>query len=275
MKRMALLTVLVACCLAGGAAAQQRVPEDVNKLCGDTVAALQKTDAAPLANLFSVQASSFLAAQGEQVIHLGRTSLKDKETWADQPLFGPMTFFSEIKYSERLYAGRIEAKVSDGEKDFLLDGVCLSEGQGKKWLMLMVRPAQEPADAEVYKGQLLQWLMNWQGAFRRGDIDGLASPLAEKDLVLVVVGPDYGFYVLSDAAQVKALLGQAIYMGAVEISTVNEPIIEPRPPVALVAARWSITAGGMQASTLDAYIHLYLDNGQWRVAAIAGLPPAQ
>lgn len=275
MKRIALLTALVALCSVIPVWAQQDVPEDVTQLCGDTIAALQKTDAAPLRDLFSVQASSFLAAQGDQVIHLGRASLKDMQTWADQPLFGPMTFFSEIRYSERLYAGRVEAKLSDGEHDFVLDGVCLNEGQRKKWLMVMVRPDQAPEDAEIHKGQLLRWLMNWQGAFRRADIDGLVAPLAEKDVALVVVGPDYGFYVLSDPAQVKALLAQAIYMGAIELGTVAEPIIEPRPPLASVAARWQVSVGGMQAGTMDAYLHLFQQDGQWRVAALCGLPPAQ
>lgn len=275
MKRMAVLTILLAACLTASAAAQQDVPEDVGKLCGDTVAALQKTDAAPLADLFSVQASSFLAAQGDQVIHLSRTSLKDKETWADQPLFGPMTFFSDIKYSERLYAGHVEAKLSDGEKDYVLDGICLNEGQRKKWLMLMVRPAQEPQDVEMYKGQLLQWLMNWQSAFRRADLDSLVAPLAEKDVALVVVGPDYGFYVLSDPAQVKALLAQAIDMGAIELGTVAEPVIQPRPPLASATARWQVSVGGMQAGTMDAYLYLFLQDGQWRIAALCGLPPAQ
>lgn len=277
MKRMAVFTILVAACWAVSATAQQQVPEDVSKLCGDTIAALQKTDVAPLRDLFSVQASSFLAAQGDQVIHLGRASLKDKEIWADQPLFGPMTFYSEIKYSERLYAGRVEAKLNDGEKDYVLDGICLNEGQRKKWLMLMVRPDQAPEDAEVQKGQLLQWLMNWQGAFRRADIDGLTGVLAERDIALCVVGPDYGFYVLYDPTQVKALLAQAIYMGAIEIGTVAEPIVEPRPPLATIAARWEITVGGggMQAGAIDAYLHLFQQDGQWRLAALCGLPPAQ
>ncbi|MCX7599736.1 MAG: hypothetical protein N2512_12845, partial [Armatimonadetes bacterium] len=68
---------------------------------------------------------------------------------------------------------------------------------------------------------------------------------------------------------------QAVYMGAIELGTAAEPIIEPRPPLASASARWQVTVGGMRAGTMDACLHLFLQDGQWRVAALCGLPPAQ
>jgi hypothetical protein len=250
----------------------------VTKLCDATVVALQKTDAAPVAALFSAQTSSFLVAQGDKVLHVGRARLLKMEKWGDKPAFTEKAKVADIKLTDRAYAVRVVANVEDGDAKYILDGVSTREGEGHKWLMLAVVPAApEPSKAETdeFKGKLAAMFGAWQTGLAAGNGGPMLATMAPDDVAVCVVGPDYGFYTFATRGEFEAALQQVAAVGGVKITGLETLTGTLRGPVAAQWGTWSLSVAMMQPATQDLWAHLYLDHGEWRVAGLCAMPTEQ
>ncbi len=264
--------------MGGYAQAATKTEGYVAKLCDATVAALQKTDAQPLAALFSAQTSSFLVAEGDQAIHFGRARLLKMEKWGDQPVFTAQAKAGEIKMVDRAYAVRVTATIADGEKNYLLDGVSTREGEGHRWLMLAVLPEKpEPSQAETeeFNSKLAALFASWREGLAKGDTGPMLTTLAEEDVAVCVIGPDYGFYTFATSSEFQAALQQVSQIGGVKLTGADVMTGALRSPVAAMTGQWSLSVAMMQPAEQDLWVHFFLDKGQWKVAGLCAMPSEQ
>ena len=278
MRNILLVTTLACVLVVGQVQAATKTEGYVTKLCDATVTALQKTDAQPLAALFSAQTSSFLVAQGDKAIHLGRARLLKMDKWSDKAEFTSKAKAGEIKMVDRAYAVRVSAKVADGDKNFLIDGVSTREGDGHRWLMLAVLPEKpEPtqADTDDFNGKLQAIFASWRQGLANGDTGPMLSSLAEEDVAVCVIGPDYGFYTFATASEFQAALQQVSQIGGVKLTGADVMTGPLRSPIAALTGQWSLSVAMMQPASQDLWVHLFLDKGQWKVAGLCAMPSEQ
>ncbi len=274
-----MLVTTLACVLIGGyAQAATKTEGYVTKLGDATVAALQKTDAAPLAALFSASTSSFLVARGDKAIHLGRARLLKMDKWSDQSEFTSKAKVSDLKMVDRAYAVKVTAKVVDGDKTYLLDGVSTREGDGHKWLMLAVMPEKpEPTQAQTddFNGKLQAIFASWRQGLANGDTGPMLASLAPEDVAVCVIGPDGGFYAFPTATEFQAALQQVSQIGGVKLTGGDVMTGSLRSPVAAMTGQWALSVAMMQPASQDLWVHFYLDKDQWKVAGLCAMPAEQ
>ena len=250
-------------------------PDNVVALCNDTLAALQKTDAAPLAKLLSVQAGTFLAVVGDKAIVLNADALADKDKWADKPLLSEAAKAEDVKTSDRLYAVRVEGKIKDGDATYLLDGVAVGEGDGLKWGMLAVVPAPDTDKPdEKARDEIVGLMSAWGQALAGGNPQPMLDSLSPDAMAFAVVGPDYGFYVFKDREDLKMTLEEAMAQGGLSVQFSQEPQVVVSGPAALLHGTWKLDVGG-NAAELECWAHLERTEEGWRVIAFFALPPEQ
>ncbi|MCD6351630.1 MAG: hypothetical protein J7M26_05880 [Armatimonadetes bacterium] len=272
--------VLSTVLLAGTLAAAQALDfqNAAKKLCQDTVTALQATDAKPLTQTLSAQASSFLASDGEILVRTSRKKLADQEKWAEEPLLSDEAELKDFKAVDYMYAGEVTAKIVDGDKQYDLRGLCVYEANGFRWLMLALVPPQ-PEDKQKLadlRHEITQLGESWVGTLTQGDIARMLGTMAPDAFTLAMVGPDYGFYVFSDPAEVQAMLEGGDVNGAITIEMQSGPDGLFTPQLAAVEYKWNFGIADFQSVPLKVWVHLYHDkDAGWRVAAICGLPPQQ
>lgn len=272
MHRLMLSTPVVLILLCTPLALGQQ--EKAEALCSDTVAALQKTDAAPLAKLLSAHAGTFLLSLGDRALLLNASALANKDKWADQPLLSEAAKLGEVKASDRLYATRVEATIEDGDKKYVLDGVAMGEGGRLKWGMAAVVPKPAEPQDEKAVSEVLGLMNSWMEALAGGNVNPLLEALSPEAMAVAVVGPDYGFYVFNDLADLRAVAEQAMGMGGLNMLLPQEPQVTLSGPVALLKGLLTVDVAG-QTSKLECWAHLVRTEPGWRLAALFALPPEQ
>jgi len=251
--------------------------EAATKLCQDTVAALQQTAAAPLAQTLSTQASSFLAGTDTSFVRTNHKKLANAETWAEEPLLSGEAKLKDMEVTDRMYAGQVTAKIEDGDKEFGLDGLCVYVGGTFRWLMAVVLPP-EPQDADQLAGlkaEIGAAMEQWRQTLVQGQTDQMLSALAPDAFALAVVGPDYGFYVFSEPAEVQMMLGGGQIPGPLAVDVVKGPEGWATPLLASARYEWKFGVADFQQIPMEVWMHLYKGEDGWRVAALCGLPPMQ
>jgi hypothetical protein len=256
--------------------AQAQLAEKIEKLCQQTVAALQGTSAAALAEVFSTQASSFLAAPQNHLVHVSRAQLQKQENWSDQPLFTPEAKVGEVKVSDRWYVTLVEASVEDGGRKYQLDGVAVMEGGQARWLTLAVLPAADDQPAPAAEQQeIAALLQKWQAAVVQGRVDEALGWLAPEGPVIAVVGPDANFYLFADLPSLQTALEELTTVAPPTLTVAEGPYIKAHKPVAAVRATWQFEVPGFLPQPLEVRAHLYYQGDTWLIAGLCGLPPGQ
>ncbi len=249
--------------------------EKADALCKATVAALQKTDAAPLVKLLSVQAGTFLAVVGGKAVVLNADALAEKDRWAEKPLLSKSAKLGKVEASDRLYALHVKSTISDGDRTYILDGIAIGEGGGLKWGMLAVVPAPDSEKLdEKARNEILGLLSRWGQALAGGNPQAMLDTLWPDALAFGVVGPDYGFYVFKDREDFKMMLQEAMAQGGLSVQFSQEPQLLISGPVALMHGTWKLDVGG-NAAELECWGHVARSEKGWRVVGFFALPPEQ
>jgi hypothetical protein len=260
---------ILALLLASGLALADATDDDLAwKLCDGTMAALQGTDAAPLAAQFSPQASSLLIAQGDAALHLSGPRLLKMDKWADEPLFTaeakPKPMMS-VDADEGI--AHLIAIVKDGEKNYWLDGMTVRKGDERKWLMLAILPKTKvSSDEELdgFKATLAPFFKAWQAC----DTASVLGVLAHDDVAVRMLGAAGRLQVFVTPSEVEAALkgvkeaGGVIFSGA----ELTEGVLSAS--VATVTMACKTAVGTMKPESETLLIHLYLDDGHWKIAGL-------
>jgi len=253
-----------------------QLPEAAQKLCADTLAALQNTDAAPLAKLFSAQASSFLCQIDDAVVRTSRKKLQTQEKWTEKPLLSKQANLTKLQASDRIYAGEVSAEIEDAGKAWPLNGICVYEGGEFRWMMLAILPpAPEDEQVQALKMDVGNTVAGWRDALVDNQIEQLLNAMAPDVFCVAVVGPDYGFYVFSDPDELQMMLTSGQVPGPLVLDVVSGPEGHFTPNLAAPRYIWKFGVAEFQDVPLEAWLHLYRDADGWHVAAVCGLPPKQ
>ncbi len=264
-----LFAAVLALLLANGLALAEKTEDDlIWDLCDGTVAALQNTPAAPLAALFSPEASSLLIAQGDKALHLSRPRLLKMERWSDRPLFTaeaepqPM-----LSVPGRGSVRHLITIVSDGEKSYWLDGMTEPQGGALKWLMLAIVPETRVASGKELDG-LREALAPLFLAWEAGDTAAVTRALAPDDVAVCMLGPDQHLQVFGTPSEVETALKGVRDLGGARISEVDLTEGVLSPAVATVTVGCKVGVGTMKPESETLLIHLYRDDGRWKVSGL-------
>lgn len=279
--RFTIVTILVLCLAAVlGTTATARaanLTEEATRLCQDTIAALQQTAAAPLAQLLSTQASSFLAGTETSFVRTSHKKLAKAETWAEEPLLSGEAKLKDLEVTDRMYAGQVTAKIEDGDREFSLDGLCVYAGGTFRWLMVAVLPP-EPQDGDQLaslKAEIAATMEEWRQTLMEGQVDQMLAAMAPDAFAVALVGPDYGFYVFSEPSEVQMMLAGGQIPGPLVVEVLGEPEERTTPLLASARYEWEFGVADFQQIPLEVWMHLYKGEDGWRVAGLCGLPPKQ
>ncbi len=270
---------LVPACLAlaicaGPGRGQEQPGAKLVVLCNTTLKALQSTDAAPLAELLSLQASSLLVVCGEDLVRSGRADLRNRGTWAEKAPLSTSARLTEVETTEYADAHFVRADIEDGDSVYVLDGVTAPERGETRWLMLAVAPLPAgDAQSEDAQSEVLQQLAAWRDAAATGDVEQTMGRLASDSLCFAVAGPDGVFYVVSRPQEVRAFLeGQATAMGPMSLTPAGAPQAEVAGPVAIARLRWDVGVAGFEQMPMDLRVHAYRADDGWRIAGLCTQP---
>ncbi len=249
---------------------QEQPDEKVMALCAATLKALQASEAAPLADLLSFQASSLLVVRGEGLLRSRRAELKDRDTWAEKVLLSASARLADVEVTDYSNAEFVRAVIEDGDSSHILDGVATLELGQTRWLMLLVTPCPEDnAPDEDAENAFLEQLSAWRDAAASGDIQQTMGRLAPDFVCFAVAGPDYAFYVVPRPEEVRAFLeGQARAMGPMSLTPRGTPHAEVAGPAAVARLTWDVGVAGFEPMPMDLRIHAYRDEGGWRIAGV-------
>lgn len=249
---------------------QERLDQKVSALCDATFEALRATDAAPLADLLSFQASSLLVLHDGELLRSRRAELKDRDTWAEKALLSASARLAEVEVTDHGNADFVRAAIGDGDGSYVLDGVTTVELGQTRWLMLLVAPQpKEDARNEAAEDTILQELGAWRDAAASGDTRGTMARLAPDSLCFAAAGPDGVFYVVPRPEEVRAFLeGEAGAMGPMSLTPRETPQAVVVGPAAIVRLRWDLVIAGFEPMPMDLRVHAYRDDDGWRISGL-------
>jgi ketosteroid isomerase-like protein len=278
--KVILVTFILSLALTIGAAGTPKaaqLAEAAQKLCADTLVALQATQSQPLAKLLSTQASSFLAPAGDNLIRATRKKLEQAEKWAEEPILSTQAQLKDIKVSDRMYAGDVSAKIEDQGKEYDLHGICVYEGGGFRWMMLAIVPsaATTAEEEQALKKEVEAAVDGWRVALSNGQIEQMLKAMAPDGFAVAVVGPDYGFYVFSQPAEIQMMLGGGQIPGPLVMEVTEGPEGAVASSLAAIRYKWKFSVAEFQDVPMEAWLHLYREPDGWRIAGVCGLPPVQ
>jgi ketosteroid isomerase-like protein len=267
--RLLLACLALAICASLGPTQEQPGAKLV-VLCTATLKALQSTDAAPLAELLSFQASSLLVVFDDELVRSGRADLKERDTWAKKAPLSASARLTEVETTEYADADFVRAGIEDGDSAHILDGVAVFERGETRWLMLALAPRpRDHAQSEDAPAEVLQQLGAWRDAAATGDVEQTMGRLAPDSLCFAVAGPDGVFYVVARPEEVRAFLeGQATAMGPISLTPTGTPQAEVAGTVAIARLRWDVTVAGFEPMPMNLRIHAYRDDNGWRIAGL-------
>jgi hypothetical protein len=259
----------IAMCV-GPVCGQEQPDQGLLALCEATLKALQATEAAPLADLLSFQASSLLVVCDGELLRSRRAELKDRDEWAEQALLSASARLADVEVSDNSSADFVRATIEDEDITYVLDGVATVELGQTRWLMLLVAPLPgDNAPDDAAEDTVLKELSALRGATASGGTQRTMARLAPDSLCFAVEGPDSVFYVVPRPEEVRAFIeSQATAMGPMSLTPRGTPEAVVVGPAAIVRLRWDVGIAGFEPMSMDLRVHAYRADDRWRISGL-------
>ncbi len=244
----------------------------MQSLCDATLAALQKTEAAPLVETMSGQCSSLVVVTESGLVRTCKSKLKGQATWTDTAPLSAAAKLAEAKATPGSDATYIEMAIDAAGKPHKLDGMAVIEGGQGRWLMLALVPVPADAGSEADQNAIATLCDTLRQDLVRGDMGAAVKGFAPDFISFSVSGPDYGFHAFPTPPETRAFLaGQATAAGPLGIAPAQPPQLEFHGPVALGHGAWDITVATFPPQPTEVRWHFYRDGDAWRIAGVCGL----
>ena len=266
-----MVAVLAVAMCQAAAAQQSKAEEDINAAVDGLQTALAAGDAEAVGKLVSDSAFALTAGMGQEPIVASKQEFL--EYLRSQAQAMPGLQFADREIAVYLSVALVKATIQVEDTSLPVSMALLRAGTAWKLVALFFTDREAVTDDQALTEEVLRVASALPEVFVAGKLDQAEAALNDPLVATVAVIPTGELYVSNSRSQLLGQLRGVIYMGAADVSRLEDPKVTVYGDVATVEGVWVMRFAGEGDWRMPFALHLAKrGDAGWKIVAAVGGP---